>query len=365
MPDEIVTLGLSTADLGALTGQGWQVLQEAPAGLPGITLRRLRIPQGVSLLQARDTVRALPSGSDADFNHFYRRQQSSMGDCRGAHCSAWEMVGWSEAAAEACSAGVSVGMVDTGFDPGHAAFAGRHFELHRLASQDQAVAPAAHGTAVAALLVGAPGSRAPGLLPRARLVAVDVFHRSGRDERADLFSLLQGLDLVAARGVRVVNLSMAGPANLALEQLIARLMAERGLLLVAATGNAGHQAPPAYPAAYPGVIAVTALDRNGAVYRRAGRGAHVDFAAPGVDIPAAGPGAARSGTSFAAPFVAAAAALAVTRQPDLKGEAAVVAALAEGARDFGTPGRDDIFGHGVPQLERFCTAAAVMPAAVR
>ncbi|KRE02303.1 hypothetical protein ASE63_08060 [Bosea sp. Root381] len=170
--------------------------------------------------------------------------------------------------------------------------------------------------------------------------------------------MLQALDLVVERGVRVVNLSMAGPANLALERLIARLVAERGLVLVAAAGNDGHQAPPLYPAAYAGVLAVTAVDRRGEVYRRAGRGAHIDFAAPGVSVAAAaGRGMqGRTGTSFAAPFVAAAAALAAARDPALQGEA-LVAALAATARDLGAPGRDDVFGHGVPQLDKLCSAA--------
>ncbi len=363
---EIVTLGLDAADLAVLVAQGFQVLQEAPSGLPGLTLRRLRIPPGVALLQARETVRALPSGGNADFNHFYRWQQSVGGGCRGGHCLGWDMVGWTAAAVESCGIGVAIGMIDTGFDPSHPAFAGTRFELHRVLPPDEVSAPPAHGTAVASVLVGATTGRWPGLLPQARLVAVDVSHRSRGDERADLFSILLALDLVTSRGPRVVNLSMAGPPNLALERMLERLIEDRSLVLVAAAGNAGHEAPPAYPAAYPGVIAVTAVDRRGEVYRRAGRGGHIDFAAPGVAVWAVGldRGTHRhSGTSFATPFVTAAAALAVHRQPDLSAEA-VVAALAGTARDLGIPGRDDVFGHGLPQLGKLCTAARSGPPAV-
>ena len=365
--DEIVTLGLTTGDLATLTAQGYQLLQEATTGLSGVTLRRLRIPPGLTLPQARDAVRAVPSGGDADFNHFYRRQQGQSEPCRGTHCPDWETLGWTATAAVGCSAGLSIGMIDSGFDPSHLAFAGSRFELHRLGTANTASAAPAHGTAVASLLVGAPETRSPGIVPRARLVAVDVLHRSGHDERADLFTMLQALDLVVGRGVRVVNLSMAGPASLAFERLIDRLVTERGLVLVAAAGNDGHEAPPRYPAAYAGVIAVTAIDRRGEVYRRAGRGAHVDFAAPGDSVAAAaGRGVqGRTGTSFATPFVTAAAALAVAGDSSLTGEA-VVTALAATARDLGAPGRDDIFGHGVPQLGQLCQAAGtVMPAAAR
>lgn len=365
--DEIVAIGLTPGDLGTLTTRGYLLLQEASTSLPNFTLRRLRIPPGLTLIQARDAVRALPSGGDADFNHFYRRQQSDAGRCHGGHCAHWEMLGWTAAAATSCSEALDVGMIDSDFDPSHPAFAGSRFELHRFGTPDRASAAPAHGTAVASLLVGAPASRSPGVLPRARLVAVDVFHRSGQDERADLFVMLQALDLVVSRGVRVVNLSMAGPANLALERMIERLADERGLVLVAAAGNEGHAAAPRYPAAYAGVIAVTAVDRRGEVYRRAGRGAHIDFAAPGVAVSAAsGRGIqGRTGTSFATPFVAAAAVLAIARNPELKGEG-VVAALAEATRDLGEPGRDNIFGHGIPQLGKLCrSAGAIAPAATR
>ena len=85
------------------------------------------------------------------------------------------------------------------------------------------------------------------------------------------------------RGVQVTNLSLSGPPNALLEQLLRRL-AEGGIVIVAAAGNEGPKAGPAYPAAYADVIAVTAVDRMKRPYRRAGRGEHIDLSAPGVDI---------------------------------------------------------------------------------
>ncbi len=95
-------------------------------------------------------------------------------------------------------------------------------------------------------------------------------------------SILPSRALREAR-VEIINLSLAGPDNPVLARAVADAHAA-DIPLVAAMGNAGPRAEPAYPAAYEGVVAVTAVDAGHAVYRRAGQGLHVDFAAPGVGI---------------------------------------------------------------------------------
>ena len=80
-----------------------------------------------------------------------------------------------------------------------------------------------------------------------------------------------------------------------------------GVLMVAAVGNDGAAAPPAYPASYPEVIAVTGVDGRDRALIEAGKALHLDFAAPGADLlGASADGGTRKlrGTSFAAPFVA-------------------------------------------------------------
>ena len=102
--------------------------------------------------------------------------------------------------------------------------------------------------------------------------------------RSDVLSLVMAIEALTARGVKVINLSLAGPANPLLQRAI-DVASAAGVIIVAAAGNEGPAAGPAYPAAYSGVIAVTAVDRNLAVYRRANRGDYVDIAAPGVEVP--------------------------------------------------------------------------------
>ncbi len=356
--DEIVALALDEADLSILTGQGFAVIEEV--SLPGLraTPRRLRIPPGATLIAAREIVRALPTGQDADFNHYYRSEQGFPENCAGAECPAREMIGWPRLPerGSACGRGVVIGMIDTGINEDHTTFEGAALEVIRLSPDDLDPSGAAHGTAVAALLVGDPATRSPGLVPGSQLIAVDAFHRSGSDERADIFTLTEALAALADRGARVINLSLAGPSNGVLAEVINRLVVDEDIVVVSAVGNAGPRAEPAYPAAYDQVIAVTAVDRAGRIYRRAVQGEHVDLAAPGVDVwTAASVSGARfkTGTSFAVPFVSAAAAMLREARPELTAPE-VAGELRRLARDLGEPGPDPIFGAGLLSLGGIC-----------
>ncbi|MGL4319395.1 MAG: S8 family serine peptidase [Paracoccaceae bacterium] len=358
---ELVTLELTDTDLATLLALGFRVLEERLVPDIGIVARRLAIPAGSTLEAARDQVRALPSGKDADFNHYYRTEEAPApvaepAVCNGQHCAFQKQIGWQVTTPFAtCTTDVVIGVIDTGINPDHAAFSTARLDVHRLVPDSFTPSRAIHGTAVISLLIGSPDSRSPGLLPDARVVAVDAFHNDAGDERADVYTLAAGMDFLANQGVRVINMSLAGPPNSVLEAATAALVA-RGIIVIAAVGNGGPRAEPSYPAAYPGVIAVTAVDAGGTVYRRAGQGGHVDLAAPGVDVwTAASISGAKpkTGTSFAAPFVTAAAAAALKLNPGLDA-ATLTTTLAATARDLGEPGRDDVYGFGLLQAGQRC-----------
>jgi hypothetical protein len=160
----------------------------------------------------------------------------------------------------------------------------------------------AHGTAVASLISGDGPVR--GAAPGAPLLVADVY---GDDPAGGgAFAIVRALGWMAARAVRVVTVSLVGPANPLLDGAI-RLARDKGVTVVAAVGNDGPAAPPAYPASYPAVIAVTGIDGRNRPLPEAGRALHVDFAAPGADMQAADSAGGKSavrGTSFAAPLVA-------------------------------------------------------------
>jgi subtilisin family serine protease len=223
-------------------------------------------------------------------------------------------------------------------------------------SADEPDASAGHGTAVAALLVGSRTSKTPGLLPSAQLFAADPFTRSGSGDLSDVFSIVAAVDRVAANNVHALNLSFAGPENVLLEKIVS-VISSKGTPIVAAAGNAGSGSPPLYPAAYGQTLAVTAVDRNKNIYRRAVRGEHIDFAAPGVNVWAAASvsgGRAKTGTSFATPFVAAAAALLKARSPALTPEE-IAGTLSKSATDLGEAEKDKVFGHGLIQTNGICS----------
>ena len=358
-PDEIVAAGLTAPQLAALQAGGFTILERTEVGGLSGEVLRLRIPPGTQLEAARDLVIAAAPQSLADFSHYYRSEQAQ--DCSGPHCASIGLIDWpgTSALPAGCGGTVTIGLIDTAINPGHAAFAGGQIEVIRLSDAALPESGKQHGTAVAALLAGAAGGRTPGLLPGAKIIAVDAFYQaSRRDNRSGVYELLRALDLLSRRDVRVANMSLAGPPNILLERLVQQLSAD-GMVIVAAAGNGGPKAAPAYPAAYNDVIAVTAIDRAKRAYRRAGRGEHIDLAAPGVDVwTAASVSGARTktGTSFAAPFVTASAAL-LKAANDNASAADILSALGRSAEDLGEPGKDAVFGWGLINARAACAAA--------
>lgn len=354
---EIIVLNINSQDLQSLLSEGYTILEQriAPGGQ---RYYRLAVPDGLPLPEARDAVRALPSGQDTDFNHYYRPERENS-TCVGETCAALQLVDWpgslhlNEAR---CARSASIGMIDTGINENHPVFAGADLTVRRLTNDQLSASKASHGTAIAALLVGQPETRVPGLLPDVRLVAVDAFHRAGRDERADAFTLVAALYSLAEEDVAVINLSLAGPANAVVKAAIQDLSQQQNVAIIAAAGNNGPNADPVYPAAYEEVLAVTAIDRNKRVYRRANQGDYIDLAAPGVNVwtAASVKGAKwKTGTSFAVPFATAAVALLREKHAD-KTPGEIFELLKSNARDLGEAGHDPVFGAGLLRVGGLC-----------
>jgi subtilisin family serine protease len=249
---------------------------------------------------------------------------------------------------------VTVAVIDSGIDAGHPELAGALAgSFDALASKE---GPHLHGTGIAGIIVS--HAKLTGSAPAAQVLAIRAFATAqGRGESTS-WVILKGIDYAASHGARIVNMSFAGPNDPLIARGIAAL-ADRGIVMVAASGNAGAKSPPLYPAANPSVIAVGATDSSDRLFPPSNRGNHIAVTAPGAEIFLAAPdGKYRtdSGTSFAAAFVSGLVALMLERDPALK-PAQVRAILTQTARDLGEPGRDDLFGAG--EADAFAALSAV------
>jgi subtilisin family serine protease len=358
-----VASGLSREDLTKLTAQGFQI-ETRTQGRVAPPVVRLRVPQGASVSQAQRMVRLVDARASTGFDDYYYLDDGyfddDLGACTDAECRATALVNWSAKEAVQCGPTPLIGLIDTGINLEHDALKDQAIEVVERPPSHSDVSLQEHGTAIAALLVGRPGSQTPGLLPNARLVAVDAFYRDGGTaDRTDVTSLVAAIEALAERGVRVMNLSLSGPPNEVLQAAIEAAQA-KGIVIIAAAGNNGAGAEPSYPAAYPGVIAVTAVDQDLNVYRRATQGAYIDLAAPGVNVwtaSAQGSGALRTGTSYAVPFVSAMAGLLLASNPHLDPKAAQDRLEAH-TRDLGKPGWDPAYGFGLIRMAGLCARPA-------
>jgi hypothetical protein len=240
---------------------------------------------------------------------------------------------------------IMIGMIDGPVNPDHPALQGADLRYETLVPGHR-IPDADHGTAVAALMVGQDASGAlAGFAQGARLYAISVFGARNEVEEASVERIAEAIDRMAGAGVRLINLSIAGPENQALSRALSAA-ASRGVVLVAASGNE-RRPQVAWPAASQDVIAVTAIDAARRRFRMANTGVQVEFAAPGVDVyTARGSGAGyASGTSFAAPIVTALAARQMSR--GVTSADAIRGRLRAGVETLGPGTRNTEFGWGL------------------
>ncbi len=263
-----------------------------------------------------------------------------------------------EAHTLAHGANITVAVINSSIDAGHPELTGAIADsFDALGSKE---GPHLHGTGVAGAIVA--HARLMGSAPAARILAIRAFSNAPKGAESTTFVLLKGLDYATSHGARIINMSFAGPKDPLIERGIAAIAA-KGILMVAASGNAGPKSPPLYPAANPNVIAVSATDAQDKFFGASNRGPYIAVAAPGVDIFLPAPDEKYqmvSGTSFSAAYVSGLAALMLERNSALKPDE-LRAILMKTARDLGAPGRDDLFGAGEADAYAAVSAAGNVP----
>ena len=316
---ELLAIDASAAQLAPLEQAGFRILDREQIEGLDLAIIRLGVPAGLSLPQAQSRATLLVPDLElsADNLHFEAGASTSMVLAPPATVSL--------AAAQAAPINAPVGIIDGAPGTAVAVSATKGFAKGAPFASD-------HGSAVASLL------RAAGIK---NIWVADVY---GQDPAGgNALAISRALGWLSSSGCKVITISLVGPRNPLVERAV-NSVRSRGIIVVAAVGNDGPAAPPAYPASYDGVLAITGADRKGRALIEAGRALHLDYAAPGAKvyaIDAKGRGRLWRGTSFATPLAAARVAAALPSGQRWR------ATLDAEARDLGEKGGDETFGRGL------------------
>jgi subtilisin family serine protease len=338
---------IATAALAASGGS--QIARVSLANLD-MSIAALTFPSGAQLAAALLSLRALDPAIVADQHAIAYPMQASAATPGKQY--AHELLKAPLQTGLKLSSAVIVGMIDTEVTNSQS-LSVASFKAKRIFSEADTAAPPDHGNGVAAVMA-ATGNGFEGLAQGSHLRAAAVMREVAPGIHAsNTFLIAQALDWLVGEKVKVANLSLGAAHDAVLASAVAKVQS-LGVVLVAAAGNGGPEAAPTFPAAYPGVIAATAIDANKRTYLRANRGTYVAIAAPGVDVwlPIAatgGKGKYMSGTSFSAPFVAAAVAQAIAQQSTQSNvsSSSYLQTLCSKASPLGAPGTE----HGCGLLQ--------------
>ncbi|MCP5397139.1 MAG: S8 family serine peptidase [Sphingomonadaceae bacterium] len=352
VPDQVLFFADLPQDrLRAIAARnGLTVLAISPLDNLGVAMVHARLPYGTSPQAAIDQLERDQSIAWAQPNHIYWLLGNSREKGLAMH-------GLTPPASGAVSGRIV--MIDSPVDEGNAALAGARLSQQVFGSTS---APAAHGTAIAEILVGT--GAFPGVAQGAELVSLAAF---SKDSKGDWYGytpdLARALDAAIALGPNVANLSFATRDHDKVVGKLIEKLDQSGTCIAAAAGNDPH-----YSVLFPGrldvTLAVTAIDERQRIYTNASRGEKVDIAAWGVGMNAAVPGGRRNvtGTSFATAIVSGS----MLRMPACNGgraPAAMRAAIRSDALDLGEPGTDFTFGAGLFTLGQASLAPVAASAA--
>jgi filamentous hemagglutinin family protein len=344
-----VTVERLQAAVGRL---GLTLLASENLAITGSTVVRFRITDGRSPAEIIPALAAIQLVAVAQPNYVYTLQQqpsnpvpASRGDATQGDPAQYmlEKLKISDVHRMVRGTNVPIAVIDSEIDVTHPDLEGAVTQSFDAVGAPEK--PHAHGTGMAGAI--ASHQRLLGTAPGARLLAVHAFSTAANAE-STTFSILKGVDWSVRQGARIINMSFAGPRDPSLERAL-KAAYDKGIVLIAAAGNAGPKSPPLYPGADPNVIAVTATDADDKLFTGANRGKYISVAAPGVDILVPAPEGdyqITTGTSVAAAEVSGIVAMLLERNPKLT-PADIRRILTTSAKRLGSSARDDNFGSGL------------------
>ena len=288
----LVAISPTKAELAVARKAGFTIAASETDPVLGMSLVVLNTPAGMTTAKALALIRRASPSLNVEFDHIF--------EPAGGTLAATSVALAASSANVAAASRPLIGMIDGGVAQ-NPALSSASIEQKGFAGAPQATG---HGTAIASLIVGSNG-KFRGAAPNAALLVGDVY--GGNPAAGSALAIVKAMSWIVAKRPGVINVSLVGPRNRVVERAVTAAQA-RGIKIVAAVGNDGPAAPPLYPASQAGVVAVTGVDARNRALAEAGRGPHLDYAAPGADMAAALPGngyANVRGTSFAAPLVSA------------------------------------------------------------
>ncbi|MBW3568216.1 MAG: S8 family serine peptidase [Proteobacteria bacterium] len=154
--------------------------------------------------------------------------------------------------------GVSIAIVDTGIDRNHEDLRGAQLDVRNLVDENRDMPVENHATAIAGIILAQPGNGIgiSGIAPASRVIVLRACWQESREDSAycNTFTLAKALAAALEADVDIVNLSLTGPMDPLLVQLVEALQA-RNVIVVAANADEPDQGP--FPSALPGVISAT------------------------------------------------------------------------------------------------------------
>ena len=370
VPNEVildVPTSVSEAQLNAISGRhGMTRMETQTFRLTGRRLFRWRIDGGTSVSDMIRSMSRETQVAGAQPNYLFSLAQEQLPQMNSDQYAP-ERLNLPEAHKLATGSRVLVAVIDSGIDASHPDLTGAIVRSYDAAAAATNVGsgsapastgePHAHGTGMAGAIAARRNTL--GVAPRVGILAVRAFDPRSTSGEGTTFNIIKAVEWSVENGARIINMSFAGPADPRLADVLDRA-SKRGIVLIAAAGNAGPNSPPLFPAADRNVIAVTATDMEDRIYTGAVRGNHIAVAAPGVEVLVAAPGGNfqfTTGTSVAAAHVSGVAALLLERNPKLTTND-VRRILTRTAKSLGPRERSRDFGAGLVNAYQAVSSAS-------
>ncbi len=352
VPGEILVKFKSSADETEMGNAHKRAGAKKIGEIKRLKIHQVKIPDDMDI---NDAIAEYSKMSDVEYaepNH-YVYPQATVND--PYYPSQWNLskIRASQAWDTANGSPVTVAVCDTGVDYNHEDLAGQVIKGYDFINNDNdPMDDNSHGTAVAGIIAGTANNSkgVAGIAYGAKILAIKVLSASGPG--TDL-TVANGITYAADNGAKVINLSLGSTSNSSTEASAVTYAQSKGCIIIASAGN-DNSSGSYYPASHPDVIGVAATDSNDAKASFSNYGSYIDVAAPGVSVYTCSMGGGYktfSGTSAAAPHVAAVTALMISSKPTLSAYD-IRSKIVQSVDDLGTTGWDSYFGYGRINAEK-------------